>query len=255
MKTNNLKMLTIKDLQGKKPHFTKAGNIKLGSNMWVWSTMKGAYDETRYVKAYRGLCSGTCGSHCQCCTKDCYVNRSYRYGSVIKGHAINTTWMKEDLDGTFKALESQIKRAKKKPEVIRINQSGEIMTNKELIKWADLARKHPKIQMYLYTKNYQAVGDLDRYLDKINLDWPKNLTILLSIWHEVGIKEWELYKNLPNIKAFVYDDGAKNLKLLPQTYCKAYDDKGKMDHSITCEKCKKCFNRAAGCKVIGCKAH
>ena len=112
-------MLHIDDLKGKKPHFTKNGNIKLGTSMWVWSTMKGGDNEKRPIKDFENkLCSGTCGDNCKVCTKSCYVNRSYRYESVIKGHAINTVWIKENPTETFNILSKQLERAKEKPQQI-----------------------------------------------------------------------------------------------------------------------------------------
>lgn len=244
--------LHIEDLGGALPHFTKAGNIKLGTNMWVWSTMKGAFDEAREIKDYGDkLCSGTCGDNCKVCTKSCYVNRSYRYGSVIKGHAINTTWMKENMKKTFNILEGQLKRAKNKPSQVRINQSGEIMSWEELMQWAYLAKDNKDTQFYVYTKNYNAVNKVIEEYKENSL--PENITILISVWHNEGIECYEKHKNNSNIKAFVYDDGT--LEIEPTTYCKAYNESGKLDHNITCEKCKKCFNRNANSKVIGCKAH
>lgn len=243
------KLLTIRNLGTRKPHFTKNGNIKLGDNMWVWSTMKGSNDEVRYIKALDGYCSGTCGEYCKECTKSCYVNRSYRYGSVILGHAVNTVWLKNDISKTFEQLVLQIKRAKKKPSMIRINQSGELTCADELIKWANLAKQYPEINMYLYTKNYDAVANLVECENNIS----HNLTILISVWHNLGVAEFEKWKHIPNIKAFVYDDGELHLK--PTTYCNAYDEKGKLNHDITCEKCKKCFSRSANHKIVGCKAH
>ena len=68
-------------------------NPLLGS----WSTMKGGDDEIRYVNKYEGYCSGTCGECAKHCSKSCYVNVSYRYGSVIQRHAVNAVYIKEDL--------------------------------------------------------------------------------------------------------------------------------------------------------------
>jgi hypothetical protein len=247
----SVKFLKIADLQGDIPKIVGGGNIKLGDNplFGSWSTMKGGDDEIRYVKKYGGSCSGTCGDCAKYCTKSCYVNHSYRYGSVIQRHAINTVYIKENLKKTFEILHDQLERKKQKFEIVRINQSGELTGFAELKAWIDLARKHPETKFYVYTKNYKAVQRV--VSEGINV--PDTFTILISIWHDQGVKEFEQLKHLPYIKAFVYDDG--ELKIPIQTYCKAYDDKGKLDHSISCEKCKKCFNRNNNHKVIGCKSH
>ena len=85
---------------------------------------------------------------------------------------------------------------------------------------------------------------------------PSNISINISIWHEYGLEAFDEFKAYPFIKAFVYDDrtfdyAAHGLEI--ETYCMAYDESGKMDHNVTCQKCTKCFNRSA--KVIGCYAH
>ena len=150
---------------------------------------------------------------------------------------------------TFKILDEQLTRKKDKFEIIRINQSGELTGYKELKLWVDLAVKHPETKFYVYTKNYKAV----KKLVESNIAVPDTFTILVSIWHKQGVKEFNKWKGLSYIKAFVYDDGERYIT--PQTYCKAYDDNGKLDHSVSCEKCKKCFNRNLNHKVIACKAH
>lgn len=245
------KILKIKDLLGDKPKIIGGGNIKLGNNplFGSWSTMKGGNDEIRYVKKYGGSCSGTCGDCAKACSDSCYVNASYRYGSVIQRHAINATYIKENLDLTFKILDEQLSRKKEKFQIVRINQSGELTGYKELKAWIDLANKHKETKFYVYTKNYKAVS----MAIKEKLVIPDSFTILISVWHEHGVKEFNKWKDLPYIKAFIYDDGEMNIK--PQTYCKAYDDNGKLDHSVSCEKCKKCFNRNESHKIIACKSH
>ena len=175
----SVKMLTIADLQGDKPKIIGGGNIKLGDNplFGSWSTMKGGDDEIRYVKKYGGSCAGTCGDCAKACSDSCYVNASYRYGSVIQRHAVNATYIKEDLKLTFKILDEQLTRKKDKFEIIRINQSGELTGYQELKAWVELATKHSKTKFYVYTKNYNAVTKL------INneVPVPDNFTILISV--------------------------------------------------------------------------
>lgn len=244
-------MLKIADLKGDVPRIVGGGNIKLGNNplFGSWSTMKGGDDEIRFVKKYGGSCSGTCGDCAKHCSSSCYVNHSYRYGSVIQRHAINTVYMKEDISKTFQILDEQLAARKKKFEIVRINQSGELTGLDELKHWVELATKHPETKFYVYTKNYSAVQQL---VDS-QIPVPDSFTILISIWHKQGLDEFNKLKRLPYIKAFVYDDG--ELYIVPQTYCKAYDEKGKLDHNISCDKCKKCFNRNAQHQIIACKSH
>lgn len=229
------------------------GNIKLGKTMGSFSKLYGDLThETKY-----GPVVGTCGKHCEACKNEkggfnCYVPKSYRYPSVVNGHARNTIAFREDLNKAFNDIDGQLTRKRYPFDVIRINQSGEIETAMELLKWILLARKHTESNFYLYTKNFEAV----RTAVNSEIEIPENITILISLWHEYGIKEFKEFEKYPFIKAFAYDDMTFNYKehgINIETYCHAYDENGKLDHRITCDKCKKCFNKTT--KTIGCYAH
>jgi hypothetical protein len=99
---------------------------------------------------------------------------------------------------------------------------------------------------------YDIVG---KFLD--NGDVPSNFTISFSVWHDVGAKEYKKYSHLPNVKAFVYDDGV-DMRLPTKCYCPAYkvigkSGKAKMDHSVSCETCRLCIDSKV--KVIACHEH
>lgn len=234
-----------------KAKFNKNGNIKLGRRMWSFSKLYGnwAHESARY-----GAVMGSCGSYCDGCSKSCYVRKSYRYPSVIDSHARNTLAFRNDLQGAFNDLNKQIDRAKNKPAYIRIDQSGEIESPMELLLWVLTAKKHPNTAFYTYTKNFDAVRMVINTFDN-GASIPSNITINISVWHEYGMDAFEEFKKYPFIKAFVYDDGfdyaAHGLNI--ETYCRAYDEAGKMDHNVTCELCRKCIDRPA--KVIGCFDH
>lgn len=222
--------------------FIKKGNIKLGATIWTFSTL---YGDGEYKTEF-GTVKGTCGKYCQGCKNACYVRKSYRYPSVIKSHAVNTIALMDILKAE-KDLTEQIRRAKNKPQVIRIHQSGEMINRYEMAMWINIAREFPEITFYTYTKAFDIV-------EPFLLDIPLNFYINVSVWHEYGIKEFNEMKAHPNIKAFIYMDGfnytAHGLDV--QTTCKAYEG-GKLNHEITCDKCKKCFTDAF--KIIGCHEH
>ena len=224
------------------------GNIKLG-NMGSFSKL---YGNDTFTTPY-GDVTGTCGKHCDGCKEHCYVRKSYRYGSVIKNHAKNTLAFRNDMIRAFTDLHLQLTRKRKPFDVIRINQSGEIETTAELCSWIDLARRHPETHFYIYTKNYFAVFEMIALLTPDYI--PDNFTILISIWHEIGVNEYKLLSGYSFIKAFVYLDGFDYAKydIIPDTGCFAYDKYGKLNHDITCDRCRKCFNRIHN--VIGCAAH
>ncbi len=245
-----------------------ANNIKLGELIATFSKLMG--NEEHYIPEYALFVKGSCGEFCQYCDKHCYVRKSYvRHTnretgecSVKKGHARNTLAFYEDLELSFKELDEQLKRKRKQYVFVRIDQSGELISEEEYSWWCWLARRHPKIQFYLYTKAY-------RYITALLLSGlvPENVTTLVSVWHECGIAEYKRVAHLDNVKAFAYMDKNKDPQngwgyeeyaahgLKVTVRCPAYDLKGKMNHNITCDHCCICMNRLATCKVIGCWAH
>ena len=217
--------------------FNKSGNIKLGST-WNFSTVYG--DEIKSVffngKTYQA--AGTCGNHCKGCKNDCYVKKSYRYPSVVYSHIKNTIAIRTNPAAAFNDLTAAIEKARNKPEIIRINQSGEIENEIIFRGWCEMAENFQKIKFWLYTKNYGVVVPA-----LLAEEVPQNMTVLISVWHEYGADEFKQVAHLNNVKAFVYDDNFdyKAAGIEIQTYCKAYtmqDGKMSLNHNLTCEKCK-----------------
>lgn len=251
---------TVKDIVKRETDvfagFNEGGNIKLG-NMFSFSKV---YGSDYFVSMRYGIVQGTCGKYCMGCKEECYVKHSYRHNSVIDCHARNTLAFKADIEKAFDDLKKQIDSKRDKPLFVRVDQSGEIESEKEFKLWVEMAREYKNIQFYLYTKAFSLVmPTLNIYSEKGIL--PNNITILFSIWHEYGIKAYKQFEHLPQVKAFVVLDNVwneakyKEYGLHVTTTCKAYNEKGKLDHNITCERCRKCFNRIARHKVIGCYEH
>ena len=240
------------------------GNIKVGA-IATFSTLPGNMDYVTDYGVVKGTC-GDCAKHCGASVNGkrppCYVFKSHRYPSVVKGQARNTLAFRQDPMKAGKDLSDALKRKRKPVAVCRFDQSGEI----ESIEWFKamefVAVNHEEKQIYIYTKKYDVVVP-----ELLAGNVPENFTVNISIWHEQGIEAWQKVKHLPNVKAFVYCD--KNTDpvngwdveeyaahcIIIQTFCKAYGENGKMNHEVTCERCKKCFDRSEKHKVIGCNDH
>lgn len=241
------------------------GNVKVG-NIATWSTLA---SDREFQTQYGPVC-GTCTGCCGACGKakegkkrpPCYVFKSYRYSNIIDGHARNTLSIRNNPELAFRQLSDSLSRKRIPIVAGRFDQSGEIENSIQFAGMCMIAREHAKTPFYVYTKRYDVV--IPALLAGLV---PKNLTVLISIWHEIGIKEYLKVAHLPNVKAFVYCDynsdpvngwGVEEYAergVYIQTFCKAYDESGKMNHNITCEKCKKCFNRSLKAKVVGCLDH
>lgn len=171
--------------------------------------------------------------------KACYVRSSYRYNSVIDCHVRNTLAFRADIEKAFDDLKKQINSKTDKPLFVRVNQSGELESEKEFKMWLAMANEYKNIKFYLYTKAFVFV------MPSIKAGLiPKNVTILFSVWHEYGIKEFLDCMDCDCVKAFVYIDKAFTIAKYAKyginitTTCKAYNEKGKLNHEITCERCK-----------------
>ena len=254
---------------------TTADNIKLGE-MGSWAMLFGSCNW--YVPELDLWIQGTCGQHCKGCfdpenerCSRCYVAKSYvKYtkrnedgsiGDIIRnkcsvklGHAYRTIAMTMFPDKLLESLDNQLKRMKNKLGIVRINESGELTSYKDLKLWAELSNRHPETIFYLYTKNYKVIKKAVN-----NGIIPNNLFINISIWHKSGIKEYMEMKDHSQIRAFVLVDNEwtkeKYLSygLDITSMCGAYNKEGKMNHEVTCDKCKKCFSRVSKC--TGCYEH
>lgn len=241
------------------------GNIKVG-NIATWSKLPG---DAVFVSERYGEVKGTCGGCCEHCGHSingkrppCYVFKSHRYPSVVDSQARNTLSMRNNPDKVREQLSGSLSRKRIPVVAARYDQSGEIETEKELDVLCGIASDHKDTPFYIYTKRTEIV--VPALLDgKV----PENLTVLISIWHEQGIEEYLKVAHLPNVKAFVYCDknsdpingwGVEEYAahgIIIQTFCKAYGMDGKMNHEVTCDVCKKCFNRSKNAKIVGCWDH
>ena len=236
------------------------GNIKVG-NIATWSTLP---SDRTFVSERYGEVKGTCAGCCEFCghaakegkRPPCYVFKSHRYPSVVDGQARNTLSIRNNPELAFRQLSESLSRKRKPVVAGRFDQSGEIENALQHMGMCGVASDHPKTPFYIYSKKYSVI--VPALLEgKV----PNNFTHLISVWHEQGIKEYLKVAHLPNVKAFVYCDknsdpvngwGIEEYAkrgIVIQTFCKAYGIDGKMNHDITCDICKKCFNRRA--KVIG----
>jgi len=268
-----LRKLVLKKAKIKKG--TSADNIKLGS-MGSWAMLFG--DCSWYIPELKVYVKGTCGEHCKGCFNPsnpkcsaCYVAKSYythtnrnedgTVGDILKnkctvklGHAYRTIAMTMFRDDLLVSLDSQLTNMKDKLGIIRINESGELTEYTGLALWSELAKRHPETVFYLYTKNYKVVRKA-----LINNIVPSNLFINISVWHEFGIEDYLEMKDHPQIRAFCLVDKewtkdkyfSKGIEIT--SMCGAYDEEGKMNHAVTCDKCKKCFSNSNRC--VGCFEH
>ena len=217
-------------------HLFVGKNRKLGNRIASWSTLMGDY-KYNMPPPFQGII-GTCGGCCAGCKQKCYVRHSYFQPSVILGHTINTWGLRHEPWKVREDIAEQL--AKGKIDIVRINQSGEVENVFQFAMWCELAKRFPDVKFYIYTKNYM-VAEAFLVGDQV----APNFTVNYSIWHDYGVGEYRRVMGHPNVKAFVYDDGYP-ISLKVDAVCPAYKrgptGKVTLDHNITCEKCKLCFD-------------
>lgn len=224
-------------------------NGKLGTNIMGVSYVPGGEYITLKSGAIVSDCKGTCnGVNCESCEKSCYAVRSYKqYPTVTVNRIENTLQLRENIVQHFEDMKNAI--IENNVKIVRYTESGEIETFRQFALLENLARKLPNVKFYLYTKNYAVLRE---FFDHSVL--PENMTVLISIWGDHGIDEWNEFKKYRNVKAF-----AVNSDLKVSCFCPAYekDNAGKVHrvvkNSAKCEKCRLCFDSKA--KIIGCYEH
>ena len=192
--TDGIKSLKF-DSKNHKYALSLAGNTKVG-RIATWSTLMGDYTYKGMTGVLKDI-TGTCGN-CGACKAGCYVRSSYRFPGVVHSQAVNTWGLRHNLPKVESDLAEQIKR--RHVSIVRLNQSGELENDEQMAMWCRLASSFPEVKFYIYTKMYQIA---EKFL-KGGLV-PENFTINYSVWHDVGVKEYERVKDFPNVKAFGLD--------------------------------------------------
>ena len=191
---------------------------------------------------------GTCGHvNCEECQKKCYaVSMCKRFQDACKHRIENTLQLRQDIDQHFSDIKAAI--ISDKIKIVRYTDSGEIESFEQFVKLVGLAKDLENVRFYLYTKNYTVLRDFFKHCEL-----PDNMIVLVSVWGETGLNEYNEFKHHKNIKAFVV-----NSTLKPEAMCPAYkkiNGKVKLNKSMTCARCGLCWGKKPGVNVIGCLEH
>lgn len=211
------------------------GNLKLGKGIYSINLLAGDKPLERKDGIQLTNVSGTCSGCCKDCKTDCYAIRTQIFRNKnIPSWADNTLLARFDVDRFFYELQTFIDN--NIVSAIRYHSFGEIPTYEYLLHMVDIAKRNEEVRFYTYTKRFEWV---EKYISE-NGDFPINLIINVSIWHNN-------YDNPYNLPEFIYDDGTDpNLEKIP--HCPAIDKNGN-ETGFTCAKCKKCLKAKNGDKI------
>lgn len=207
-----------------------AGNTKIGK-LYNFNLLPGSAPLQNKTKGLLTTIEGTCTGCCtECENGGCYaINSAKRYhNTTIPSWGMNTLIMRNDLSGMFKQLKTEL--VKKKVTLLRYHSAGEIPNYEYLIKMVELAKELPDVTFYVYTKRFDYIS---KYMSE-NIEFPNNLVINISRWHD-NTKNY----NFDSLNTFAYDDGT-DPELEKWVHCPAVDKRGK-ETGITCDKCGRCY--------------
>lgn len=224
-------------------------NSKLGKGVLAIAYYPGdfnTYADGRPVSDVQGTCAGVC----KACKGGCYAMRTIKqYEDACINRLENTLQLRKDIGKHFEDIFNYCKL--NKVHTVRYTESGEIESFSQFLHVVALANRLQEMGavIYLYTKRYNVLRE---YFSTAN-NLPDNMIVLVSSWGDVGLNEYQEFKQHKNVKLFAVNAPAN----LPAVYCPAYymDSNGKVkrDDSMTCEKCGLCYKSTA--KVIGCFEH
>ena len=102
------------------------------------------------------------------CVKFCYARKgAYRWSNVAS--VFEERYEATKRDDFVEVMSAEIK--KKRPDYIRVHDSGDYYSPAYIRKWLEIARQHPEIRFYSYTNMVKLFK---------NLDLPENYDIIFS---------------------------------------------------------------------------
>lgn len=122
-------------------------------------------------------CILTCPAATLMCLTHCYAKSAYMYRNVCTNHVGNwfASFMPDFVDMVDKAIneamytkKGQLRKAFTRPDgrmkyvSVRVHESGDFYSTEYMLKWFEIARRHPELHFFAYTKSiqmYNAVKD------------------------------------------------------------------------------------------------
>ena len=198
---------------------------------------------------------GTCGGVCGDCHQFCYAFDSVRrhHNACVPSWGTNTRLLREDRNRFFEEIDAELtkrntskRKTTKKVTEFRINVSGELESPEQLLKWIELAKKHPETRFGIYTKRFGWVLD---YLIA-NTKFPANFFLNASEWNHNLDPFMEQLEGKVNI--FAYADSLEEalaFKAKGYKMCRAIDHRG-CHTGVLCDECGYCYGKEGICKVF-----
>lgn len=167
-------------------------------------------------------CILTCPHATLMCLTHCYAKSAYMYHNVCMNHVGNwfASFMPDFVYMVDKAIneamytkKGTLRKAFMRPDgkmkyvSVRVHESGDFYSTEYMLKWFEIARRHPELHFFAYTKSilmYEAVKD----------QCPKNFLIRCSIFPDTPAAELTAIENnaFPFYEAVDKFHGDENFK-------------------------------------------
>ena len=129
--------------------------------------------------------------NCQSCRDTCYAVPAYRqYPYVWEMYDANFKLAQNDRRSLVWYIERQLEQKKKSRRglvAVRVHSSGDFFSQDYVDMWAEIARRHPDVKFYAYTK-------ADKALDMAPLDELPNFNVIRSMvagkWRNYGAPKY-----------------------------------------------------------------
>lgn len=110
------------------------------------------------------------------CRHVCYaLNGTYRFPAVKAKHQANLAFVLEDLGGWEDAMSAELCAPRFHGGFVRIHDAGDFFTDGYTLAWLRIARAHPEVTFYCYTKEVQRFRNLVEPNPPSNFLWVYSL--------------------------------------------------------------------------------
>ena len=230
----------------------KNGNSKTGRE-WLLNTLPGDHlikAQGRELTNVHGSCQGCCDG----CEKYCYAihGAQQHHNAVLPSTIKNLILYRKSPVRFFEELDRELSNWKVNgaDKVFRWHASGEIEDYEYLEMMMEIAKRHPEVHFYSYTKRFKLI---EKYLDTHG-DFPSNFVWNLSVWNNNLVEAGFNQKYLDKVQRFEWKDEISVDEYNKSIHCRSVihdgKKKGHLNHEMNCKLCGLCWKGKCKGKTI-----
>ena len=158
------------------------------------------------IPAYKSATGKVTCPFADSCIKFCYAQKGNykRFPSVAKG--MEKKYLLSKQSNFVDLMNKEI--IKKKPDFIRVHDSGDYYSKEYLNKWLIIAEQNPKVKFYSYTNSIKFIKDLESIpnnFDFIFSDSGKQVNLI----DKTKDRHTKIFKSIDSLNKLAYTDASK----------------------------------------------